>query len=139
MFLKKNENFFKSPSIWLLILILATLTSACDKSDKSEEIVARGQLTIAPNGGSSTIVFEGQNKDTITIELIANDMDCEPYGHLEPEGGKAIYLPLNSTAKAGKNRATTTLELSGNYTLSVFDGTNRGCEVSVFIKKKATP
>ena len=133
MFLKKMSNKVKIGPEWLLAFLLVFLFVGCNKGSEGIKKLASGKLEIPANGGSSTIVFEGQANDDVSIVLSANDMDCAPYGHLEDENGNSIYVPQNSSAKEGKNSGKTVLKSTGNYTLTLFDGSNRGCTVDVTV------
>lgn len=133
MFLKKSEKKIKSGSKWLLLFVLITVFVGCGKSEEGPQKLTAGKLDIPPKGGSASIVFEGQAAQLISIELKANDLDCAPYGHLEDEQGNSLYVPQNASAKGGKNFGKTTLKSTSNYTLTIYDGSNRGCQVDVTV------
>ena len=135
MFLKKSKKKIGSGSKWLLLFVLVLCIVGCGKNEEGPEKLTGGKLDIPPKGGSASIVFEGQEGDFISIVLKANDMDCEPYGHLEDEEGVSLYVPQNAQAKGGKNSGETTLKSTSNYTLTIYDGSNRGCKVEVTVTK----
>ena len=135
MFLKKSEKKMGSGSKWLLLFVLIFVFIGCGKSEEGPKKLTGGKLDIPPKGGSASIVFEGREGDLISIELKANDMDCAPYGHLEDEQGNNLYVPQNASAKGGKNAGQATLKSTSNYTLTIYDGSNRGCKVHVAVTK----
>jgi hypothetical protein len=92
------------------------------------------QVTVARDGGSAKVHFAARRGEKIRIGLKASSPSSEPYGYLEWPDGKGEYSPLNQTAAAGENSAIVTLDRTGIYILTVFDGSNQGAIVRVTVQ-----
>ncbi len=88
-------------------------------------------VDVAADGGSVTVFFQGVSGQTVRITL-TGPATTEPYGFLEPPGGEATYTPPNS-GKQGLNEADVGLTVTGQFSLTIFDGTNRGGKVRVVV------
>lgn len=88
-------------------------------------------VAVAGNGGSATVFFQGVSGQTVRIAL-TGPATTEPYGFLEPPGGTATYTPPNS-GRQGSNEADANLTVTGQFSLTIFDGTNRGGSVRVVV------
>lgn len=90
-------------------------------------------LNIAPRGGGANLQFSVYPAGRrVRIVLRALSPGMMPYGHLSHPRGQR-YFPAQNTARNGANDATTILPYAGQYTLTVFDGTNRGGQVRVAV------
>ncbi len=88
-------------------------------------------VNVAPQGGGANLqfsVFPAGRRVRIILQGLGPGM--LPYAHLSHPRGER-YFPTTNTAQGGVNDATTILRYSGQYTLTVFDGTNRGGQVRV--------
>jgi len=90
-------------------------------------------VTVPGGGGNAEVSFNGTNGQRIQIDLTASNADMQPYGSLQYPDGTSVYNPPINTAANGANKAEITLNQSGGYTLTVFDGSNQGGTVSVKI------
>jgi DNA-binding protein YbaB len=102
--------------------------------DAPLEPVLFDQSVMVPGGGGFTeISFIVSNEQRILIVLTASSPAMQPYGSLQyPDGTSLDNPPINTTAN-GMNRVEIILNQSGQYSLTVFDGSNQGGMVSVKI------
>lgn len=94
-------------------------------------ILADTTVNVAPRGGGANLqfsVFPAGRRVRILLQALSPGM--MPYGHLShPQGER--YFPTVNSARGGVNDGTTILPYQGQYTLTVFDSTNRGGQVRV--------
>lgn len=93
-------------------------------------VLVNRTVNVAGGGGGAAVRFSVNAGQRVRITLQSNDRRMLPYGHLSHPGGE-VYFPPNSNARAGYNSGVAALRHSGQYTLTVFDGTNRGGQVNV--------
>lgn len=94
-------------------------------------ILADTTVNVAPQGGGANLqfsVFPAGRRVRVLLQALSPGM--MPYGHLSHPRGER-YFPTVNTAQGGMNDATTILPYQGQYTLTVFDSTNRGGQVRV--------
>lgn len=90
-------------------------------------------VNVAPGGGGASLqfsVFPAGRRVRIVLQALGPGM--MPYAHLSHPRGER-YFPTMNTVRNGTNDATTVLPYAGQYTLTVFDGTNRGGQVRVAV------
>jgi hypothetical protein len=95
-------------------------------------VVVNRLVRVGPGGGSAQVRFKGRAGQRLYISLRASKPRMEPYGHLE-YGNQARYFPTNRGARQGYNIGALDLGYSGRYTLTIFDGSNRGGLVRVLV------
>ncbi|MBI3928813.1 MAG: PKD domain-containing protein [Armatimonadetes bacterium] len=81
-------------------------------------------ITVGPEGGAGTVRFQAAAGQKVRIRLVGEPA-MEPYGYLE-SASEAEYRPPNGAARNGCNQWDGMLRDSGEYVLTVFDGTNQG-------------
>jgi len=92
-------------------------------------------VTVGAGGGFGAVSFNASKGERIRISLTASSTSMEPYGFLGlVEGESGSYIPSLDTAHDGVNTADVTLNETGTYGLTVFDGSNQGGTVSVRIE-----
>ncbi len=87
------------------------------------------QVAVGAGGGSATVFFQGQAGQSVRITL-SGPAGTAPYGFLEPPGGEATYTPPNNGNNGG-NQADVNLTVTGQFSLTIFDGNNVGGVVNV--------
>lgn len=123
-----------SAALTVLLLIGAAGVVGCDSDDgggSSGAVLLDATVTVAGDGGAATVSFQGVSGQTVRITL-TGPATTEPYGFLEPPGGEATYTPPNS-GKQGVNEADVKLTVTGQFSLTIFDGTNRGGKIRVVV------
>ena len=90
-------------------------------------------VSVAGEGGGAAVFFSGSAGQTVRITLTGSPTSREPYGHLEPPGGNATSVPSNGASVNGVNTADVTLQQTGQYTFTVFDGSGQGGNVRVLV------
>jgi hypothetical protein len=119
-------------------LVLATAAlSGCSDSDGGDNdtpgtTLVDADVTVPAGGGASTVFFRGEAGKTIRITL-TGPATTAPYGFLEPPGGDASYTPPNN-GSSGTNEADVTLLVTGEFSLTIFDGNNNGGVVHVLVR-----
>lgn len=89
--------------------------------------------TIPAGGGSAEVGFQASSGQRIQILLSAANPSVQPYGSLQSPDGTSVYNPPINTAANGVNQVEIAIDQTGQYTLTLFDGSNQGGEVSVKI------
>lgn len=97
-------------------------------------ILAEEVVTVAGEGGAAEISFSAAVGQKILITMLSESFRMEPYGYLEPSNGEGFYTPENGQSVSGLNSSEVSLSQGGNFTLTVFDGSNRGGVVHVRIE-----
>ena len=92
-------------------------------------------VTVAGGGGGANVTFDGSSGWSIRITLTATQSTMMPYGYLECQVGTGTYRPPEESAKNGQNSDVVTLAQTGTYTLTIFDGENKGGTVSVKVER----
>ncbi len=124
----------------ILILTLATalalFTAACGPTapagGPSEGILVDKTVAVGSGGGAAEVTFNATNGQRIQI-LLSAAANMQPYANLQFPDGTAVYNPPLNTAVNGLNQAEFVANQSGPYSLTVFDGSNQGGQVSVKI------
>ncbi len=99
----------------------------------SEGTLIDKTVTVSGNGGSAEVSFNASSGQKIQILLSTSNSSMQPYGYLQYPDGTSMYNPPINTAKNGTNQAEVVLNQAGQYTLTLFDGSNQGGTVSVKI------
>ncbi len=102
----------------------------------SEGILLDQTATIPAGGGSAEVSFKASNGQRIQILLSASNTSVQPYASLQYPDGSSVYNPPINTAANGVNQVEIPLEQTGQYTLTLFDGSNQGGKVSVRVVLK---
>jgi hypothetical protein len=97
-------------------------------------VIADQSVTIASGGGGADISFSGRAGQRILIVMQSQDLSTQPYGYLGSPNGDGVYAPENDRASRGENSSELTLSQDGDYSLTVFDGSNQGGVVRVRIE-----
>ncbi len=97
----------------------------------SEGILIDQMATIPGNGGNAEVSFNASGGQRIRILLSASSTSVQPYASLQYPDGTSMYNPPINTAANGVNQVEIPLNQTGQYTLTLFDGSNQGGTVSV--------
>lgn len=103
----------------------------------SSPAIVQKTVTVRAGGGAAKLEFTAKRGQRIRIRLKALDNGVEPYGFLESASG-GEYRPANETAKGGENMWEGALPDNGSYSLTIFDGSNRGGRVNVLVEPVGT-
>jgi hypothetical protein len=124
-----------------LALTAAILCLACCASSprvlppvRGVQVLAETVVRVAGEGGYANIPFTAKAGQRILITMLSESNEMEPYGSLEPPEGEGFYTPENGRSVQGLNSSEVTLAKGGTFTLTVFDGSNRGGSVQVRIE-----
>lgn len=96
-------------------------------------VVLERDVTVGGEGGYANIMFSARRGQTIHIQM-SGPAENAPYGHLEGPGREGYYPP-NEGAHDGANACDLAMQGSGRFTLTVFDGSNRGGRIHVRIEE----
>ena len=99
----------------------------------SELVLIDQMVTVAGGGGSAEVSFTASTGQRIQILLSASSPGMQPYGNLQYPDGTSQYNPPLNTAANGTNQVEINLNQNGQFTLTIFDGSNQGGTVSVKI------
>ena len=88
-------------------------------------------VVIPPGGGNAELSFTASNSQRLQIVLTASNPGMQPYGNLQYPDGTSQYNPAINTAANGANQTEVSVNQSGQFSLTVFDGSNQGGSVSV--------
>jgi len=115
----------------VLMLVVAPGITGCSSSDDGGggTVLLETEVSVAAGGGSATVFFQGASGQRVRIAL-SGPANTQPYGYLEPPGGTATYTPPN-TGSSGTNEAEVDLTVTGQFSLTIFDGANVGGVISV--------
>jgi hypothetical protein len=100
-------------------------------SSPSGTVLVDQTVTIPGGGGSAEVTFTATGSQRIQITLTASNAGMQPYGNLQYPDGTSQYNPPIDTAANGANKTEISLDQSGQFSLTVFDGSNQGGSVSV--------
>lgn len=123
-----------SATFTVLLLVSFVVMAGCSSDDEggsSGAVLLDTTVSVAGAGGSVTVFFQGVSGQTVRITL-TGPATTQPYGFLEPPGGEATYTPSNSGSQ-GSNEANVNLTVTGQFSLTIYDGTNRGGNVRVLV------
>ncbi len=128
----------KNRLIFTFVLALALITIACNvlsASPRAQEpaspVLLDRTATISGGGGSAEVSFKASSGGRIQILLSASNTAVQPYASLQYPDGTSVYNPPINTAVNGVNQVEIPLNQTGQYTLTLFDGSNQGGTVSV--------
>jgi hypothetical protein len=99
----------------------------------SEQILLDQTVTIPGGGGGADVSFKASSGQRVRILLTASNAGVEPYGSLQYPDGTSVYNPPINTAVNGANQVEIPINQTGQYTLTLFDGSNQGGPVAVKI------
>ena len=125
-------------SLAVFLLVSVTGMIGCSSSDDNSgggvpgAVLLNENVAVAGGGGSATVFFQGEAGRTIRITL-SGPSATAPYGFLEPPGGEATYTPPNN-GRAGTNEADVNLTVTGQFSLTIFDGNNAGGTIRVQVR-----
>ncbi len=88
-------------------------------------------VTVPGNGGNAEVSFKASNGQRIQILLSTSNPGMQPYASLQYPDGTSVYNPPINTAANGANQVEIMINQTGQYTLTLFDGSNQGGTVSV--------
>ncbi len=115
-----------------LITIACNILSASPRAQGPANPVLLDRMFIIPGGGGSAeVAFKASNGQRIQILLSASNTAVQPYASLQSPDGASVYNPPINTAANGANQVEIPLNQTGQYTLTLFDGSNQGGSVSV--------
>jgi hypothetical protein len=128
------------PLILVMLAGIALFLTCCATSPRALppvrgiRILAEEVVTVAGEGGAAEIPFSAKVGQKILITMLSESFRMEPYGYLEAPNGDGFYTPENGQSAGGLNSSEVTTAEGGGYTLTVFDGSNRGGVVHVRIE-----
>lgn len=134
--MKKKSGVFMFLS---LCLVIVTGVFGCGGNGDNGSPTAPGTVLVEENvvvgggGGSVNVSFSSSSGQNIRITLTASN-PMEPYGYLTYPDGTGVDTPPNGMAQNGVNSSDITLNQTGTYTLTVFDGANQGGTVNVKVE-----
>lgn len=88
---------------------------------------------IPGGGGSFEVTFYVSNEQSIEIILEASNPSMQPYGSLQYPDGRSVDNPPITGAQNGRNQIVIPLNQAGQFTLTIFDGSNQGGSVLVMV------
>lgn len=116
----------------LLVTVACSFTSSHTQESSSPTLIDK-TITVPGGGGSAEVSFKASKGQKIQILLSASNSSIQPYGSLQYPDGTSVYNPPINTAANGANQVEITVDQTGQYTLTLFDGSNQGGTVSVKI------
>ncbi len=123
--------------IFIIITVVSIACSILSASPRAQEpsspILLDRTVTIPGGGGSAEVAFKASSGQRIQILLSASNTSVQPYASLQYPDGSSVYNPPINTAANGVNQVEIPLNQTGQYTLTLFDGSNQGGTVSVKI------
>lgn len=96
-------------------------------------VLAVATVQVGPGGGQANVPFNAVAGVRVRIMMTASQTWMEPYGYLTFPNGAGGYYPPLGTAVNGVNSVDVTLNQTGGYNLTVFDGSNQGGFVDVVV------
>ncbi len=129
----KNRSLL--PALITIMTLLAIACNVLSASRRAQEpanpVLLDQTATIPGGGGSAEVSFKASNGQRIQILLSASNTAVQPYASLQSPDGTSVYNPPINTAANGTNQVELALNQTGQYTLTLFDGSNQGGTVSV--------
>jgi hypothetical protein len=98
-----------------------------------EPTLADQMVMIPGGGGFAEITFTISNEQRIEIILEASNPGIQPYGSLQHPDGRTEDCPMITGVQNGRNDVEIPISQSGQYTLTIFDGSNQGGDVHVVV------
>jgi hypothetical protein len=99
-------------------------------------------VMVAGGGGFFDVPFSAGSGQQIRIILTAISVSQQispssmaPYSYLAYPDGTGVYYPPVETAQNGQNFGELTLNQTGSYRLTIFDGSNLGGTINVKIER----
>ncbi len=131
--MKKHRLIFAIVTVLVLIMIACNMiSSTSSNTQEPSNLILLDQTAAIPGGGGSTEVsFKADSRQRIQILLSASNATVQPYASLQSPDGTSTYHPPINTAANGMNQVEIPLNQTGQYTLTLFDGSNQGGTVSV--------
>ncbi len=132
--MKKHNLVFAIVTMLVFITIACNVLSAPTRAQEPQSpILLDRTATIPGGGGSAEVSFKASNGQRVQILLSASNTAVQPYASLQSPDGTSVYNPPINTAANGANQVEIPLNQTGQYTLTLFDGSNQGGTVSVKI------
>ena len=120
-------------TFFVLALITAACTPAAPSTAPAEQVLLDKTVNVGAGGGAAEVSFNASSGQSIHITLTAANSGMQPYGNLQYPDGTAMDNPPLNTAVNGSNQAEFVANQTGQYSLTLFDGSNQGGQVSVKI------
>lgn len=117
-------------------VLCLSLLSGCPKAPSNPAALLDKTISVGAKGGYGNVTFDATKGQKIRITLTAAKKTTEPYGHLGNPDGSGGYFPPNGGSKDGVNTGDMMLSQTGQFTLTVFDGSNEGSNVRVVISRQ---
>lgn len=129
--------------IFTAMIMLGLVTLACNvlstpqrpgpgqESATPDPVLLDQTATVPGGGGSAEVAFEASSGQRIQILLSAANPSVQPYASLQSPDGTSVYNPPINTAANGANQVEIAIDQTGQYTLTLFDGSNQGGTVAV--------
>ena len=130
--MKTKSVVLMFPSL-CLVVVVGLFGCGGDGDNSSATVLVDENVTVGSGGGSANVSFSGTSGQNIRITLTASS-SMDPYGNLGYPDGTGVYTPQNEMSQNGVNSSDVTLNQTGTYTLTVFDGTNQGGAVHVRVE-----
>jgi hypothetical protein len=115
---------------------LGVLSGCSRKLPSNPSVLVDKTVSVGAKGGYGNVTFNASKGQKVRITLTAARKTMEPYGNLGNPDGTGGYFPPNGGSKDGVNTGEMTLSQTGQFTLTVFDGSNEGGNVHVVIQKQ---
>lgn len=120
--------------IFVAVIAIALFAAACGPSTPAgapSSVLVDKTVNVGPGGGAAEVSFNATSGQRIQIVLTAANPGMQPYANLQSPDGSAVYNPQINTAANGSNQAEFVANQTGQYSLTIFDGSNQGGNVSV--------
>ncbi len=114
-------------------LIAAACGPSTSAGGSSEQVLVDKTVSVGAGGGAAEVSFNASSGQRIQIVLSAANTSMQPYGNLQYPDGTGMYNPPLNTAANGTNQAEFVANQTGQYSVTIFDGSNQGGTVSVKI------
>jgi hypothetical protein len=117
------------------VSITVGATTQADFLLTASNVLVNQTVSVGAGGGFGVVSFNASNGQKIRITLTVSNTSMEPYGFFGLlGGGSGSYIPPQDTVHDGVNTADVTLNETGTYELTIYDGSNQGGTVSVLIE-----
>lgn len=120
--------------IFVSAIAVVLVAAACAPSAPAggPSMLVDKTVNVGPGGGAAEVTFSATSGQRIQI-LLSAAPSMQPYANLQFPDGSAVYNPPINTAANGANQAEFVANQTGQYSLTIFDGSNQGGTVSVKI------
>ncbi len=104
-------------------------------SSSSGSVISNRTVNVWADGGFADVPFEVSNGERVRITLMADKYTMIPYGEIQNPNRVFSYFPPPATCHDGINTGDVTLQVTGTYTLTVYDGSRVGGNITVRIER----